>query len=83
MLKLVPDLKFWESIKTEPVFSLTYFLTKENKARFLHEYERFKAMANFDLDKMKEMTWGVYDPRVIIRTSIGAKEPLNGGVQHT
>ena len=35
------------------------------------------------LDKMKEMTWGVYDPRVIIRTSIGAKVPLNGGLQHT
>jgi pyruvate/2-oxoglutarate/acetoin dehydrogenase E1 component len=35
------------------------------------------------LDKMKEMTWGVYDPRVIVRTSIGAKNPLNGGLQHT
>ena len=35
------------------------------------------------LDKMKEMTWGVYDPRVIIRTSIGAKVPLNGVLQHT
>tara|TARA_R100000152_G_C6782275_1_gene219474 strand:+ start:7935 stop:8468 length:534 start_codon:yes stop_codon:yes gene_type:complete len=35
------------------------------------------------LDKMKEMTWGVYDPRVIIRTSIGAKVPLDGGLQHT
>jgi len=35
------------------------------------------------LDKMKEMTWGAYDPRVIIRTSIGAKVPLNGGLQHT
>ena len=54
MLKLVPDLKFWQSIKTEPVFSLTYFLTKRNKVRFLHEYERFKTMAEFDLDKMKE-----------------------------
>jgi hypothetical protein len=32
---------------------------------------------------MKEMTWGAYDPRVIIRTSIGAKVPLNGGLQHT
>ena len=35
------------------------------------------------LDEMKEMTWGVYDPRVIIRTSIGAKVPLDGGLQHT
>ena len=35
------------------------------------------------LDKMKEMTWGNFDPRVIIRTSIGAKVPLDGGLQHT
>ena len=35
------------------------------------------------LDKMEEMTRGTYKPRVIVRTSIGAKEPLNGGVQHT
>ena len=35
------------------------------------------------LDKMEEMTWGEYKPRVIIRTSIGAKTPLDGGLQHT
>jgi len=35
------------------------------------------------LDKMEEMTWGDFKPRVIIRTSIGAKVPLNGGLQHT
>lgn len=35
------------------------------------------------LDKMKEMTWGTFDPRVIVRTSIGAKTPLDGGLQHT
>jgi len=35
------------------------------------------------LDKMEEMTRGTYKPRVIVRTSIGAKKPLNGGVQHT
>ena len=29
------------------------------------------------------MTRGAYKPRVIIRTSIGAKVPLNGGLQHT
>jgi hypothetical protein len=64
MLKLVPDLKFWESIKAEPVFSLTYFLTKENKARFLHEYEHFKIMAKFDLDKMKETKYSLADDKV-------------------
>jgi len=35
------------------------------------------------LDKMQEMTRGTFRPRVIVRTSIGAKVPLNGGVQHT
>ena len=35
------------------------------------------------LDKMEEMTRGTYKPRVIVRTSVGAKVPLNGGVQHT
>lgn len=35
------------------------------------------------LDKMEEMTRGTFKPRVIVRTSIGAKVPLNGGLQHT
>lgn len=35
------------------------------------------------LDKMNTMTRGTFNPRVIIRTSIGAKVPLDGGVQHT
>ena len=35
------------------------------------------------LDKMEEMTRGAFKPRVIVRTSIGAKTPLDGGVQHT
>lgn len=35
------------------------------------------------LDKIEEMTRGTYKPRVIVRTSVGAKVPLNGGVQHT
>jgi pyruvate/2-oxoglutarate/acetoin dehydrogenase E1 component len=35
------------------------------------------------LDKMKYMTGDVWKPKVIIRTSIGAKFPINGGIQHT
>lgn len=35
------------------------------------------------LDKMKEMTHGEYSPKVIIRTAIGSKTPLDGGIQHT
>ena len=29
------------------------------------------------------MSDGEYKPRLIIRTAIGSKKPLNGGVQHT
>ena len=35
------------------------------------------------LDKIKEMSSGKLNAKVIIRTSIGPKKPLNGGVQHT
>ena len=35
------------------------------------------------LDKMRVMSKGEMKPKVIIRTSIGPKKPLNGGPQHT
>tara|TARA_Y100000034_G_scaffold48632_1_gene60168 strand:+ start:135 stop:665 length:531 start_codon:yes stop_codon:yes gene_type:complete len=35
------------------------------------------------LDKMQHMTEGTFKPKVIMRTSIGSTDPLNGGVQHT
>ena len=35
------------------------------------------------LDKMQSMTEFNFRPKVIIRTSIGSTNPLNGGVQHT
>ena len=35
------------------------------------------------LDKVQYMTESVFQPKVIIRTSIGAKFPLDGGLQHT
>lgn len=35
------------------------------------------------LDKINLMSRGQMKPRVIIRTSIGSTNPLNGGVQHT
>ena len=35
------------------------------------------------LDKIDYMTKGAMKPRVIISTSIGAKKPLDGGIQHT
>lgn len=35
------------------------------------------------LDKMREMSKDKMTPRVIIRASIGAKKPINAGVQHT
>ena len=35
------------------------------------------------LDKIRLMSDNTFKPRVIIRTSIGSKVPLDGGVQHT
>ena len=35
------------------------------------------------LDKINYMSKGQMNPKVIIRTSIGAKKPLDGGIQHT
>ena len=35
------------------------------------------------LDKFKQMTHGEFCPKVIIRTMIGSKTPLDGGIQHT
>lgn len=35
------------------------------------------------LDKMRVLSNNTFMPRVIIRTSIGSKKPLDGGVQHT
>ena len=35
------------------------------------------------LDKIRRMSNNEFKPRVIIRTSIGAKKPLDGGLQHT
>lgn len=34
------------------------------------------------LDKWAEMSHGEFNPKVIIRTMIGSKEPLNPGLQH-
>jgi len=35
------------------------------------------------LDKIRYMSFGDFKPKVIIRTSIGSKNPLDGGIQHT
>lgn len=35
------------------------------------------------LDKMNEMSRGDFTPKVIIRTKVGSKTPLNAGPQHT
>ncbi len=35
------------------------------------------------LDKFRRMSNNEFKPRVIIRTSIGANKPLDGGLQHT
>ena len=35
------------------------------------------------LDKIQYMSQNQFKPKVIIRTSVGSKKPLDGGVQHT
>lgn len=35
------------------------------------------------LDIMKKLTCGKYNPKVLIRTIVGSKEPLDAGLQHT
>ncbi len=42
----------------------------------------FNQMVNH-LDKIKNMSNKQYTPKIIIRTSIGSKSPLDGGPQHT
>jgi pyruvate/2-oxoglutarate/acetoin dehydrogenase E1 component len=35
------------------------------------------------IDKMKEMTKDMLIPKVIVRVAVGAKKPIDGGLQHT
>jgi pyruvate/2-oxoglutarate/acetoin dehydrogenase E1 component len=35
------------------------------------------------LDKIQTMSNGQFNPKIIIRTSVGSKKPLDGGPQHT
>ena len=61
MLKMIPDLNFWQSVQAEKVLSLTYFLTKENKELYTNEYKRYKRMSKFDPVKLKEKSCKVQD----------------------
>lgn len=45
-------------------------------------YRAFDQLYNH-LTKMRELTGGLYTPKVIIRTTIGNKTPLDPGIQHT
>ena len=35
------------------------------------------------LDKIKEMSDGIFNPKVIIRVAVGKRKPLDPGIQHT
>ena len=35
------------------------------------------------IDKMKHMSKGLLVPKVIVRVAVGAKKPIDGGLQHT
>lgn len=64
MLKMIPDLNFWKTVKSEQVLSLTYFLTKENKELYLQEYTRYKQMCKFKPDKLKEKKYALEGDKV-------------------
>ncbi|MAF43705.1 MAG: hypothetical protein CMI54_06015 [Parcubacteria group bacterium] len=61
---MIPDLNFWKTIQTERVLSLTYFLTKENKALYLHEYKLYKKLSKFNPDKLREKKYTLEDKKV-------------------
>ncbi len=64
MMTMIPDLNFWKTIQTERVLSLTYFLTKENKALYLHEYKLYKKLSKFNPDKLREKKYTLEDKKV-------------------
>ena len=88
-LKTIPDHKKIET----PVFEEVQMGMSTGLA--LEGYTPISCFPRFDflilacnqlvnhLDKMKYMSKGKMKPKVIIRTSIGSKKPLDGGVQHT
>ena len=88
-LKNIPDHKKIELPVFEDVqmgmsigLSLNGFIPITCYPRFDFLVLAFNQMVNH-LDKIQQMSNKQFQPKIIIRTSIGSKKPLNGGPQHT
>lgn len=77
MLNMIPNLSFWESVKTEKVFSLTFFLTKENKALFKEDYSRYLKMLNFNPDALKNDEVALKDKKIGEDLGIKPRKKMN------
>ena len=64
MLNMIPDLGFWKTVDSQPVTSLTYFLTKENKSLFKTEYIRYLNLSNFNPSKLKNEKYDLKSRKV-------------------
>lgn len=88
-LKNIPDHKKIELPVFEDVqmgmsigLSLNGFIPITCYPRFDFLVLAFNQMVNH-LDKIQQMSNKQFQPKIIIRTSIGSKKPLDGGPQHT
>lgn len=88
-LKNIPDNKKIELPVFEDVqmgmsigLSLNGFIPITCYPRFDFLVLAFNQMVNH-LDKIQQMSNKQFQPKIIIRTSIGSKKPLDGGPQHT
>ena len=88
-LKNIPDHKKIELPVFEDVqmgmsigLSLNGFIPITCYPRFDFLVLAFNQMVNH-LDKIQQMSNNQFQPKIIIRTSIGSKKPLDGGPQHT
>ncbi len=77
MLNMIPDLGFWKTVEAQPVTSLTYFLTKENKSLFKTEYMRYLRLSNFSLSKLKGKKYELKDEKVGGSNSLSRNKKLN------
>lgn len=77
MLNMIPDIGFWKTIETQPVTSLTYFLTKENKSLFKTEYLRYLNLSNFNPSKLKDKKYDLKDGKIGKSNKIKRNKKLN------
>ena len=64
MLNMIPDLAFWKTVKAEPVSSLTFFLTKENKSSLSEEYKKYIKLCNFDPSTLKSKEYNLHKEKI-------------------